>query len=188
MPGSEAVTFWFHGDAPVDEPSRIPGDPYMGMDTVEPTGSEPSSKGVLNYVVGPNVSCQGNNLLPTWEGFVEGTVVGDVTLTIPTIAGASTMRIDVFADGTGACNSDLSGSTGYTPPFISETVPVPPGAGEVTLTVSDIEQPVDFSLLIMLSAGDEASQTRVLYDSADFPARIEFSCLPAEGEDSCNAE
>lgn len=187
-----AHTLYFHGTQPSGEAyyadSVASSLGFQKMDPNEPTDPAPKSMGITNYVVGPNTSCSGNSLFPTWEGSVIGAVSGDLTVYLNAIGhAATTVRVDVFADSTGGCDSSL-GSTGYVPPVATQDITLSPGPAENEIVFEDVKFNSLANIVVMITpvdgaaANDPTSQGRVLYDSADFASRIEFMCAPTSGK------
>jgi len=182
----EDVTLYLSGAETVGELEINPTGPFRPMTADEPTGSAPKSAFVTNYVVGPNTACEGNALLPTWEGNVDGRVIGDVTLTFTTAAHpASQITVELFPDGDGGCDSSL-GSTGYTPPVASKTVALSPGLAEHEVVFENIDASPGMNLVVMFSVATASPhQARLFYDAEGFESRLQFQCLPPEGMDTC---
>lgn len=185
---------YFHGSVPSGEAyyadSVANSTGFQTMDATEPADPAPKSMGVTNYVVGPNTTCSGNSLFPTWEGAVTGKVSGDLKVYLNAIGhAASTVQVDVFADGLGGCESTL-GSTGYVPPVESTTVTLAPGPAENEVVFKKVKFKSLINIVVMVTPVasdpglDPSSQARLLYDSPDFASRIEFMCVPASGK-SC---
>lgn len=185
-----AHTFYLHGTEMLGEaeiPDNAGSATFKPMDETEPSGAEPKSMFVTNYMVGPNTTCSGNNLFPTWGGGIAGTVKGDITLYLNAATHpANSLQIDIFADATGGCESSL-GSTGFVPPVASAVVSLAPGLGENEVVFENVKFKAMANMTIMVTPADlgtNPTQARLLYDSADFPSRVEFSCIPASGK-SC---
>jgi hypothetical protein len=184
------TTFYLHGSEDVGEveAQNAGSGVFMPADTTKPDASTPKSMNVTNYLVGPNTACSGNSLLPTWRARLAGTVKGDLTLSLNTVAGpASTIQADIFPDGAGGCDSDL-GSTGFVPAVASAQVDVPPGPGVTEIKFSGVNFKAVGSVVIMLSvpgAPANPSQVRVLYDGAGYESSMTLTCTPAKGSKSC---
>lgn len=185
-----ATTLYLHGTSDAGEAEladNVSGGLFMAMDATKPDAATPKSMFVTNYFVGPNTACSGNALLPTWKGAMAGTVKGDLTVTLNTIGSpVAQMQVDVFADGTGGCDSAV-GSTGFVPPVASTIVDVPPGPGVTEVKFENVNFKTIGSLVLMLSipgAPANPYQVRVLYDGAGFESNLSFSCTPAAGK-SC---
>lgn len=199
----QPVTFFLHAPLPLGEldyaettANTLQGIPdgFQTMDTDEPSGAAPASMGLTNYVRGPNRTCSGNALFPTWQGSLAGTVKGDMKVYLNAIAGPATkVIVEVFPDSTGGCDS-ATGSTGYVKPVASVEAVLTPGPGETEVVLKGVKFTSLSNLVLMVTpvgtdAGgqpllDPASQGRVLYDSPDYASRIEFTCTPATGK-SC---
>jgi hypothetical protein len=182
-----ATTLYLHGTSDVGEadlPDNVSGGLFMAMDTTKPSAATPKSMFVTNYIAGPNTTCSGNALLPTWKGPLSGTVKGDLTITLNTIGSpAAKMQVDVFPDGTGGCDSTV-GSTGFVPPVASAIVDVPPGPGVTEVKFENVNFKAVGTLVMMLSipgAPANPYQVRVLYDGAGYESNIALSCTPASG-------
>lgn len=185
-----ATTLYLHGIAEAGEAEladNVSGGLFMAMDPTKPSAATPKSMFVTNYIVGPNTTCSGNALLPTWKGTLSGTVKGDLTITLNTVGSPlAKMQVDVFPDGTGGCDSAV-GSTGFVPPAASAVVDVPPGPGVTEVKFEGVNFKAVGSLVVMLSipgAPANPYQVRVLYDGAGFESNVMLSCTPASGK-SC---
>lgn len=199
----QAITFYLHGPYALGEVDHaetaantaqgVP-DGFQTMDTTEPADSAPDSMGLTNYVRGPNRNCSGNALFPTWQGKLVGKVNGDMKVYLNSLAGPATnVIVEVFPDSLGGCDS-VTGSTGYVPPVASAEATLVPGTGETEVVLKGVKFKSLSHVVIMVTpvsadaagqpALDPASQGRVLYDSADFASRVEFSCTPTSGK-SC---
>jgi hypothetical protein len=200
----QPVTFYFHGPLPLGEldyvettantAQSIP-DGFQVMDTTEASDPAPDSQALLNYVRGPNTTCNGNALFPTWQGQVTGKISGDMTVYVSAIAGPATnVTVDVFADTSGGCES-VTGSTGYIDPVATTQVTLTPGPGETEVVFKSVNFKAMSHMVVMITPVslppvadqpvlDPASQGRILYDSADYASRIEFTCTPTSGK-SC---
>lgn len=203
-PKPQPVTFFFHGpfvageidyaETTANELQSLP-DGFQVMDTSEPSQSAPASMGLTNYVRGPNTTCNGNALFPTWQGQVTGKISGDMKVFVNAIAGPATaVSVDLFADTTGGCES-VTGSTGYLDPVATTEVTLPAGPGETEVVFKGVNFKTASHIVVMITPvslppvadqpiNDPASQGRVLYDSADYASRIEFMCTPTSGK-SC---
>lgn len=180
----EEVTWYLHGNDQIGELSYVQtlGEIDV-MDTNEPAAGDPDSKGITNYLVGPNTNCSGNGLLPSWQGQVRGRMHA-VTVTLNTLAlPGTTVDVKLFADASRGCNDSAS------PLTASRTVTLPEGEGEVTVDFGDLSVDVRGGMIMMIHVTNPAStsQGRVFYDSADALSRIDFLCEVPEGLTSCNA-
>lgn len=190
-----AYTLYMHGTLPSGEAQYADNlansTGFMQMDTNEPTDPAPRSMFVTNYLVGPNSSCSGNMLFPTWSGALIGKVSGDLKVFLNAAAPPTgKVNVDVFADATGGCDSSL-GSTGYVPPVATATVALAPGMAENEIVFEDVKFESMMNIVVMITPVSDGpqgtfypSQTRLFYDSAQFATRIELSCAPTSGK-SC---
>lgn len=180
--GRKAVptTLYFHGESPSGELDSAPGlvdlVSFMRMDTDEPTGSEPRSKGY----VWSNYLCAGNRLHPVWVGDVTGRIVGDLKMTFTNVSAPQEVDIriwnDVYAQ---LCNAD------YQDPAATVTVAIPAGQSVVEVTIPNVSFITQGRLMVQISPTNVVTDVpglgRVLYDSVDADSRIEFSCIPKKG-------
>lgn len=199
-PKPVATTLYLHGATVVGENDSFSlyNEAFLPMDKTEPAGSEPKSRWITNYLVGPNTQCAGNNLFPVWSGALSGQIKGDVKLTLNTVGTPGDVVVRIWPDvGTGAslCDSDLpTGPTqNYVDPAGEVVVSLPPGAGTVEAIMEDVVLNAIGSVVIQISpvvAVDIPSpggsvlnpfMSRILYDTADFASVLEFSCIPASG-------
>lgn len=176
------VTLYFHGQGEryVDENSYL--ETPAEMDRTEPTGDDFDSKQLTNYAVGPNPNCAGNGLFPAWVGLLgEGTIVGDATVTFDVVGSTGgDATVNVWADvSSGQCNEN------YPTPDASVTVTLPAGTGTVEVPLPTDGLRPGFQLMVQIQPASEgpasfnpAGQARVLYDGADYPASISFTCQP----------
>lgn len=174
-------TFHLHGSQTVDEAGHGILDPFPAMDLTAPTEATPKSKQMLNYVGGPNTQCSGNNLFPTWQGFVDGIVSGPVTLSLPMIGNGDDVEVRVFKDTAQQCNE------AYVSPIGSAIAASPSGPGtlEVTIPVPAQGANVAYALIVMVVPAEPTAQARALYDSTDYDATLTFTCT---GEDKPGVE
>lgn len=199
----QPVTFFFHGpftlgevdyaETTANELQSLP-DGFQVMDTTEPADPAPDSMGLTNYVRGPNRTCSGNALFPTWQGSLTGKVTGDMKVYLHAISGpATTVSVEVFPDSTGGCDS-ATGSTGYVEPVARAEATLMPGAGETEVVLKGVNFTSVAQFVIMVtplggdvagnSINDPTSHGRVLYDAPDYASRVEFMCAPTSGK-SC---
>ncbi|MDQ3964559.1 MAG: hypothetical protein M3277_11720 [Actinomycetota bacterium] len=191
------TTLFLHGDTLLGENDSMTlvNDVFLKMDAKEPTGSEPKSRFIMNYGVGPNTQCAGNNLFPVWTGPLTGQVQGDVKVTLHTIGTPGPVVLRIWPDIAGqACDSELTGAKAYVEPAGEITVDLPPGHGEIEAVFKDVNFAAQGILMFQLSpavAVDLPSPagailnpfvSRVLYDSTDFVSSLEFSCIPSSGK------
>lgn len=176
------VTLYAHGNAPVGEAEIVDGVSgiFMTMDTTEPEGGAPKSMGITNLGVTPNPNCAGNPFFAVWVGEVAGTIKGDMKLTFDVMSTPGQVEVRVWPDV-----SALSCNEGYVEPQGQAIVDLPPGGGTVEAVMEDVNFPVAAKLMVQISPVQPgAAQARVLYDSADFPTQLTFTCVPASGS-SC---
>jgi hypothetical protein len=183
------ATLYFHGTQYVGEaetPDGVSGL-YRTMDATEPTDPAPKSVSLLAAGSGgsgtPNSQCAGNPLFPVWVGDVNGTIVGDLKLSLDSVSLPAT-KVDVrvwgFVPGVGACDSQ--GVEAYVEPFAETRVDVPPGPGTIEAVLENKKFKTLGKLMVQITPVlDGATATRVLYDSASAVSQIEFSCAPASG-------
>jgi hypothetical protein len=186
------VTLYFHGNEYVGEveiPDGVNGI-YRQMDATEST--DPAPKSVFLLAGGaagngtPNPTCAGNPLFPVWVGDVNGTIVGDLKVSLDAVSLPAT-KVDVrvwgFVPGIGACDSQ--GTEGYVDPMSETRVDVPPGAGTIEAVLKNTKFKAEGRLMVQFTPVLEGpTATRMLYDSSTTVSQIEFKCVPAEGS-SC---
>lgn len=184
------TTLYLHGEQVVGETENFaivaPGT-YFSMDSNEPTGPEPKSKQLLNYVRGPNTQCAGNDLFPVWLGDVSGTITGDIKVTFHSISSPGAVDVQVWPDvASQLCTNDLTGAAEYPEPAGSVRVSLPPGPGTVEAVIEGVKFKAGSKLMLQLTPVVESPYFgRVLYDSTSFASSIEFNCIPAKGAKSC---
>ena len=85
---------FFHGTLPSGE-VEVESNPgvYLRMTPAEASGSEPKSYQLTNYFAGPNTECAGNALFPVWVGSTAGKIVGDLKVTLHTIATGGSVEV-----------------------------------------------------------------------------------------------
>lgn len=182
-----ATALYFHGHTAIGEADALDGalggaatgTGYPKMDTTEPTGQPPKSMVVVSYVGGPNTTCAGSPLAPAWIGDMTGTLVGDVKVTFDAISTPSgQVDVQLFPDQTAfAC--DLTS-------LAQVRVDLPPGAGQVEAIIEDVKLPVLAALMVQITPVTATPYvSRVLYDSPDYPSKIEFGCIPSAGAKTC---
>ncbi|MGH2730965.1 MAG: hypothetical protein ACRDJI_10220 [Actinomycetota bacterium] len=174
------TTFYLHGNQAAGE-SELPetwidGIPHV-MDAQEPEGAEPKSQFVTNYGVGPNTECSGNGLYPIWKGNLAGTVVGNVKVTLHTVATpAAKLAIQLYPDASGGCNSALGND--FVPPATEAVVEVPPGPGVVEAVLPNRSFQVAGSMTLQIYIADQGTspaQVRLFYDSASMISSVQFA-------------
>ena len=187
-----ATTLYLHGNTPIGEVDSVEGlnaGTYMGMDATEPSNPEPSSIGLVGPIAGqagPNTDCAGNQLFPIWTGSLAGKVKGDLKVTFDVVASGGTVDLRIWPDVSSLmCDGGLDGSANsYVPPAAQQEVTLPNGPGTVEATFEDVKFKAVGSLMFQITVLETPPYGRVLYNSADFPARLEFTCIPASGK-SC---
>lgn len=182
-----ATTLYMHGNFPVGDyvewvRSNNDGIP-MQMNPEEPAAGPPKSM-TFSPIVG-NDECTGNELFPSWESRLSGTIVGDVTMHANFLAPPSSVIARIWTDiPFGSCKSETTGSDNFRPPLAEVEVEIPGGQNEVEIVFEDIKKKVFGNLIVELHQLSVHQQGRVLYDSADVPTRLEFNCVPTSGS-SC---
>lgn len=183
-----ATTLYMHGEQPVADLTQwlggAVGNPHRMMDTTEPAAGPPDSQS-FSFAAG-NLECAGNDLFPSWEGKITGKLASDVTIKANFLSAPTTVTARIWIDVPfGSCTSSNTGSTDFQPPVAEVTVDVPAGSNEVEIELDGLKRKkVVYSMIVQLHQTSPAGQGRVLYDSADYPTRVEFSCIPASGK-SC---
>lgn len=179
------TTMYMHGNYPVGDFVEWVGNVNEGtlmmMDGQEPTDSYPKSFS-WGYLF--NESCTGNQLYPSWQGNMSGTITGDMKWTANTFSGPAKVLARLWVDiPFSSCTSSAAGVNDFKEPVASTVVDVPPGPGEVEIVFEKLKLPVLSHIIVMLSPDRSPQQQgRVLYDSPQFPTRLEFSCIPASGK------
>lgn len=182
------TTLYAHGDLPVADLAEwiegAAGGTHQKMDTTEPAGGPPKSHS-YSLPIG-NPECTGNELFPSWEGTVNGTIVGDLKLFANTLALPSTVTARVWVDVPfGSCTSGTAGVDDFVDPIAEQEVEVPAGANELEIVFKKLKVKANMNLIVELHTNDQSSQGRVLYDSSDYPTRVEFGCIPPKGAKAC---
>ena len=189
---AQPVTFYFHGDnffGEQDFENGVSGI-YRSMDTTEPTEAAPKSHGLVTVGAGgtgtPNPQCAGSPFFPVWQGDVNGTVVGDIKVSLDSISLPVT-KIDVRVWGMvppfGSCDSVVGES--YIEPAAELRVDVPPGAGTIEAVLKNVKFKAEGKVMIQFTPLLETpTMARVLYDSTSTISQMEFTCIPASGS-SC---
>jgi hypothetical protein len=161
---------------------------FQKLSPTKPDGATPKSKGILNYVAGPNETCAGNSLFPVFVGPFSGTVTGPITIILNTVStpGAS-VDLRIWPDvGSQLCDSAATGAMDYVEPSASVVAPLPAGPG--VLEVETSSATFEAQALLMFQVTPVLVPPfvgRVLYDAAGYESRIEFMCIPPKGEKSC---
>jgi hypothetical protein len=195
-PGNAAAkpvktTLYLHGTQPLGEleSDGIVNANYLPMDTTKPTGQAPKSRQVTNYAVGPNTQCAGNALFPVWLGPLSGTVKGTVKVTLFLAGTPSDVDVRIWPDvNSSLCTNKTLGANQYPKPAGEVVVTTPPGGGQVTAMIKNVNFKAQAMFMIQLSpsgpalpAGMVPSFDRVLYDAASFASSVQFTCTPAKG-------
>ena len=55
-------------------------------------------------------------------------------------------------------------------------------ANEIEIVFKKFKAKATFNMIVELHQTSPTSQGRVLYDSSDFPTRVEFNCIPQSGK------
>jgi hypothetical protein len=195
-----ATKLYLHGATVVGENDSFSlyNEAFLPMDKTAPTGTEPKSRWITNYLGGPNTQCAGNNLFPVWAGQLAGTIKGDVKLTFSAVGTPGDVVVRIWPDvgqGSSLCDSSNPASTSanYVDPAGEVVVTLPPGTGTVEAIMKNVSLKAVGSVVIQLSpvvavdvpdpGGSVLSpfMSRVLYDTADFSSMLEFSCIPVAG-------
>jgi len=158
------------------------------MDPSEPSGSEPKSKQLTNYVAGPNTECAGNELFPVWVGNLTGTVKGDVKVTFHTISTpAAAVDVRIWPDvNSQLCTQETLGAFDYPEPAGEVRVNLPPGPGSTEAVIERVNFKAGSLLMLQLTPVVEGPFVgRVLYDSTQFVSKIELKCTPVGRAKSC---
>jgi hypothetical protein len=196
-----ATQLFLHGATPVvgeNDSFSLVNEAFLPMDKNAPTGTEPKSRWITNYLAGPNTECSGNNLFPVWSGPVAGTIKGDVKLTFNTIGTPGDVVVRLWPDigqGSSFCNSSnpAAPAADYLKPAGEVQVTLPPGPGTVEAIMKNVNLTAVGSIVIQISpvvavdVPDPGGSilapmfSRVLYDTPDFASVLEFSCIPTSG-------
>lgn len=183
------TTLYMHGDLPVADMAEwiegATGGVHNTMDTTEPAAGPPKSHS-YSLPIG-NAECAGNELFPSWEGKVAGKIVGDLKLYANTLALPSTVIARVWVDVPfGACTSSTAGVSDFVDPIAEQEVEVPAGANEIEIVFKKLKVTAGYNMIVELHQNAPANQGRVLYDSSDYPTRVEFNCIPPKGAKTCS--
>jgi hypothetical protein len=184
-----ATTLYFHGTEPLGEMELEAGiaGSYRVMDATEP--SDPAPKSMALLAVGaagngtPNPQCAGSPLFPLWQGDVNGTIVGNIKVSLDAVSLPAT-KLDVRVWGMvppfGSCDSQ--GTEAYIDPDAEVRVDVPPGAGTITAVLKGVRFKTAGKLMIQFTPVLEGvTGGRVLYDSTSTISQMKFTCIPASG-------
>ncbi|MGH2730966.1 MAG: hypothetical protein ACRDJI_10225, partial [Actinomycetota bacterium] len=177
-PAPVATTLYLHGNQPLGEaelPETWVDAIWHVMDATEPADGQAKSQFVTNYAGGPNPECSGNGLFPVWKGEISGTIVGDVKVTLHTVATpAAQINVELFADANGGCNDMAQ------PASAAAVVDVAPGQAVTEVVFEGVNIPVAGSIVLQLESiiPGAPTQTRVFYDSSAMASSIQFGILP----------
>ena len=184
-----ATTLYMHGHMPVGDGlefvNGVQNSTNMMMDPIEPAAGAPKSMS-FSLPVG-NEQCAGNDLFPSWSADVTGKLASDVTMKAHFVAVPSTVTARIWLDVPfGSCTSATAGVANFRDPVAEVEVDVPAGANEVEIVFPGLKgKKVGAIMVVELHTNSARNQGRVLYDSADFPTRLEFTCVPAKGSKAC---
>jgi hypothetical protein len=187
-PKPVATTLYMHGNMPVGDMAEfangVANGTHMMMDPTEPATGAPKSQS-FSFILG-NDECAGNDLFPSWEGRMSGKLASDVTLKANFVSAPTKVTARVWIDiPFGACTNATAGVSDFQPPVAEVVVDVPAGSNEVEIVLPGLKgKKVLGGMVVELHTNAAASQGRVLYDSPEFPTRVEFTCIPASGS-SC---
>lgn len=195
-----ATKLFLHGATVMGENDSFSlyNEAFLPMDKTEPSGSEPKSRWITDYLVGPNTQCAGNNLFPVWSGALTGQIKGDVKLTLDTVGTPGDVVVRIWPDigiGSSLCDSEnpVSPASNYVDPAGEVVVTLPPGAGTVQAVMKNVNLTAIGSVVIQISPVVQVDipspggsvlnpfMSRILYDTTDFASVLEFSCVPASG-------
>jgi hypothetical protein len=185
-PKSVKTTLYMHGNNPVGESefaTFLTDGTYMTMDTTEPASGGPKSQ---SYWFSANESCVGNPLYPSWEAKMAGLVTGDLKILTHTLGAPATLNVRVWKDVPFmSCTSSTAGTDAFVEPVLQQQVELAPGLNETEIVFKKVKLPVTFNLIVQIHTSALRSQGRILYDSAEFPTRVEFDCAPVKGSKTC---
>lgn len=187
-PKPVATTLYMHGNAPIGDGLEFTifatEGTNMKMDGVEPADGPPKSFS-YSFPLG-NAECTGNPLFPSWEGPVEGTIVGDVTwmANFASAPGTATARLWVDIPFS-SCTSSNTGAADFVDPISEVEVEIPAGSNEVEIVFEDVGVPVIANMIVEIHQTSPTNVGRIVYDSPDYPTRLEFDCIPPKGQKAC---
>ena len=180
------TTLYMHGNNPVGESefvTFVANSTIMTMDANAPATGAPKSQ---SYFFSGNEDCAGNPLFPSWDGKMAGTIVGDLKLYANTLAAPSQATVRIWVDiPYSSCTSSTAGTDAFQPPVAEQVIDIPEGLNEVEVVFEKLKLPVAANIVVEIHQSSPANQGRVLYDSAEFPTRIEFDCIPPKGAKTC---
>ncbi|MDQ3876798.1 MAG: hypothetical protein M3290_00390 [Actinomycetota bacterium] len=182
-------TFYLHGSTTVGEVDLANNfaATYNRMDTAKPTDPTPKSLEFTTWTGNPSLwnDCAGSYLLPVWSGSVSGKIVGNIKVTLNTVAAPRDVTIQVWPDlMTQTCASNDLSDGDYPQPAAQATVTLPPGPGSTTVVLKNPKGFKATTALTMQLLPNGPVPGRVLYDSASFASSVQFSCIPSSGK-SC---
>ena len=184
-----ATTMYMHGHMPVGDGlefvNGVANSTNMMMDPTAPAAGVPKSQS-FSFNRG-NEECAGNDLFPSWSGNLTGKLASDVTMKANFLAAPSKLTARIWIDVPfGSCTSSTAGVSDFQPPVAEIEVDVPAGANEVEFVYPGLKgKKILGSMIVELHTTDPAQEGRVLYDSADYQTRIEFTCVPSSGASAC---
>ncbi|MFP5299325.1 MAG: hypothetical protein ACLGHL_10100 [Actinomycetota bacterium] len=179
------TVLYFHGNAPFGEADGVQwfadgtGTPPGTLTPDEPTDAQPKSQNFFSPAL--NDQCTGLPIaFPTFQGPVEGKIVGDVKMTAHFLSAPTTVTARLWTDvPVFTCND------AYVQPASEVQVDVPAGNNEVEIVFEDLNLTSQAWMLVEIlvpSGTDYRGQVgRFLYDSTATPTRLEFNCIPASG-------
>ena len=187
------TTLFMHGPSAVGELDAVtwlaglfpPQSPFT-LDTTAPTGADSKS---MSYTSVVNDQCTGVPFYPTFQGTMEGSIVGDLTLSLHFISAPAKLTAQVWVD-TGLYQCNLT----YQQPHARVTFDVPAGESAVTVTIPNLaskKRSVRTGITVMILAPQvpayEGQLGRIRYDSTATPSSVSFSCVPKKPATACAA-
>lgn len=186
------TVLYMHGNYPIGDliewVSSISEGTKMIMDTEEPNGSMAKSMSFGPPVVG-NAQCTGNELFPSWEGEVTGTIVRNVTWKAHVASAPATVVARLWVDVPfGSCTSETAGVEAFVDPVAEVEVEIPPGQNEIEIVFEGLGKlPVQANMIVEIHRPADTEQGRILYDSADMATQIVFPCIPSGAAKTCTS-
>jgi hypothetical protein len=181
------ATLFFHGTETVGEADLVNNiGSYNKMDTTEPAAGPPKSIQGATWGGDPAIwnDCAGSALLPVWTAPVSGKIVGDIKVTLNTVAAAKSVTVQVWPDLlTQQCAANDTSNGTYPEPAAQAKVDLPAGPGASEVVLKKVNFKAVGALTVMILPEGPAPY-RVLYDSADYASSLTFSCIPTSGK-SC---
>lgn len=171
-------TFYLHGNYAVGDGTELVGNlsdgTYPTIDATAPTDPTPKSWNFGDAA--GNDQCVGNPLFPSWQGMMQGTVKGDVTLFANFASAPASVTARIWFDVPFlSCTSSAAGSDAYQEPYSEVDVTIPPGVNEVPIVFKGINKKVTMNVVVEL-LNTTPQPGRVLYDSTSAPTRLEMTC------------